>query len=142
MQAGLEALGTSDMPADEIQQALIIALITEKWSSKEGFTSYLSNAATLTSLLLGLVAIFYSFISNDSLSRGLGGITVVSKEIGEAREMIAGYLQQAEESNHALTSSKDSLDRAKDLIAEDLKGLGEMLNEVREESREIGRAHV
>jgi hypothetical protein len=114
---------------------IIIALITEKWSSKENFTSYLSNAATLTSLLLGLVAIFYSFISNDSLSKGLGGITVVSKEIGEAREKIAGYLQQAEESNHSLTSSKDSLDQAKDLIAADLKGLGELLNEVREESR-------
>jgi hypothetical protein len=86
-------------------------------------------------LLLGLVAIFYSFISNDSLSRGLGGITIVSQEIGEAREKIASYLQQAEAANHALTSSKGSLDETKELIAADLKGLGELLNEVREESR-------
>ena len=114
---------------------IIVALVTEKWSSKEDFTAYLSNAATLTSLLLGIVAIFYSFISNDSLSRGLGGITIISQEIGIAREKIGSYLQQAEDANRALASSKDSLDETKELIATELKGLGKLLNEVKEESQ-------
>jgi len=47
----------------------IIAIATDRWTAQKDFTAYLSNAATMTSLLLGLVAIFYSFISNDGLSK-------------------------------------------------------------------------
>ena len=40
---------------------VVVAIATERWSTSKDFTTYLSNAATMTSLLLGVVAIFYSF---------------------------------------------------------------------------------
>ncbi|MDZ4057086.1 MAG: hypothetical protein U1D69_08985, partial [Polynucleobacter sp.] len=43
---------------------IIIAVATDRWTARQDFTTLLSNAATMTSLVLALVAIFYSFISN------------------------------------------------------------------------------
>ena len=71
---------------------VIIAIATDRWSERQNFTMYLSNAATMTSLLLGVVAIFYSFISNDSMSRSLGSITTVSSDVREAKQQIEYFL--------------------------------------------------
>ncbi len=70
---------------------IVVAIATEKWSASNDFTTYLSNAATMTSLLLGVVAIFYSFVSNDGMSRSLGSITTVSSEVRGVREEIAQF---------------------------------------------------
>lgn len=72
---------------------VVIAVSTDRWTDKQGFTTYLSNAATMTSLLLGVVAIFYSFISNDSMSRSLGSITTVSSEVRDARTQIETFVE-------------------------------------------------
>lgn len=69
----------------------VVAIATDKWSANKDFTIYLSNAATMTSLLLGVVAIFYSFISNDGMSRSLGSITTVSTEVREIRGEIEQF---------------------------------------------------
>lgn len=116
---------------------LLIALVTEKWSQSPDFTTYLSNAATLTSLLLGLVAIFYSFISNDSLSRGLGGINIVSQEITDSKDQIAGYIRETEDINASVASSRESIEQARSELTEDLIELKSLLQSVREESREL-----
>jgi hypothetical protein len=81
--------------------AVIIAIATERWSSNKEFTTYLSNAATMTSLLLGVVAIFYSFVSNDGMSRSLGSITTVSSEVREARQKIEQFVRLTEEATQA-----------------------------------------
>ena len=117
---------------------LLIAVITEKWSQSAGFTTYLSNAATLTSLVLGLVAIFYSFISNDSLSKGLGGISEASREITDSKGQIAGYLRETETINRSVVSSRGSIEQARKELSEDLNELKSLLQGVREESRELG----
>jgi hypothetical protein len=72
----------------------IVFLATEKWSTSKDFTTYLSNAATMTSLLLGVVAIFYSFISNDGMSRSLGSISTVTNEVREIRGDIQKFAEQ------------------------------------------------
>ncbi|MFN9485631.1 MAG: hypothetical protein ACK6BM_03170 [Cyanobacteriota bacterium] len=116
----------------------LIAVVTEKWSQSPNFTTYLSNAATLTSLLLGLVAIFYSFISNDSLSRGLGGISIVSQEISDSKDQIAGYLRDTDDINASIALSRGSIEQARSELAGDLIELKSLLQGVREESRELG----
>jgi len=116
---------------------LLIALVTEKWSQSPNFTTYLSNAATLTSLLLGLVAIFYSFISNDSLSRGLGGINILSQEVSDNKDQIAGYLRETVEINASVASSRGSIEQARSELTEDLIELKSLLQGVRKESREL-----
>ena len=74
-----------------IAAMVVVSVVTEKWSTSKDFTTYLSNAATMTSLLLGVVAIFYSFISNDGMSRSLGSITTVSSEVREIRQEIEQF---------------------------------------------------
>ena len=71
---------------------LIIAIATERWSTSKDFTTYLSNAATMTSLFLGVVAIFYSFVSNDSMSRSLGSITTITAEVRDVRNEIEEFV--------------------------------------------------
>ncbi len=70
----------------------IVAIATDRWSTQAKFTEYLSNAATMTSLMLGLVAIFYSFIANDGLSKSLGNINHVSQAVDESKREISEYL--------------------------------------------------
>lgn len=71
--------------------AVTVFLMTDRWTGKGDFTQYLSNAATMTSLLLGVIAIFYSFISNNTMSSSLGSISEVSKDVREVGDQIAEY---------------------------------------------------
>ena len=71
--------------------AATVFLMTDRWTGKGDFTQYLSNAATMTSLLLGVIAIFYSFISNNTMSSSLGSISEVSKDVREVGDQIAEY---------------------------------------------------
>lgn len=72
---------------------ILVAVITDRWTAQKDFTTYLSNAATLTSLVLGLVAIFYSYISNDGLSKSLGSLITVSDAVRDSKTEIARYVE-------------------------------------------------
>lgn len=86
---------------------LLVFLATERWSTNKDFTTYLSNAATMTSLLLGVVAIFYSFISNDGMSRSLGSITTVSNEVSEARSDIQRFTEHTKTSTDTAAANNE-----------------------------------
>lgn len=66
-----------------------------RWTSEPRFTEYIGNAATLTSLFLGVVAIFYSFISNNNLSNSLGTIANVAESLERAEVEIKGVLAES-----------------------------------------------
>lgn len=109
----------------------ILFLTTEKWSESEHFTTYLANAATLTSLMLGLSAIFYSYISNESLSTSLGMVSTVSKSIREVESNAISTLEESKASNRSLRLTMNDLsDAAKSLGSTliDLRDLAESLN--------------
>lgn len=82
-----------------------VCLATERWSANKDFTTYLSNAATMTSLLLGVVAIFYSFISNDGMSRSLGSISTVATEVREIRSDIQNFAEQTKVSTETAAAN-------------------------------------
>lgn len=84
---------------------IITLVITDRWTGQGNFTEYLSNAATMTSLVLGLVAIFYSFISNDGLSKGLGNIISAADTISSSKEKLNEFLSQA---NQLKTASEEN----------------------------------
>lgn len=88
---------------------IVIAIASDRWTEKDGFTDYLSNAATLTSLLLGLVAIFYSFISNSSISSSLGSITSVSSDVERINKQIGEYVSLAKDIESAGRDNVNSL---------------------------------
>jgi hypothetical protein len=81
---------------------IIITVATDRWTAQKDFTTYLSNAATMTSLVLGLVAIFYSYISNDGLSKSLGSIATVSADVRDSKTEIGRYVDLTKE---AVTTS-------------------------------------
>ena len=109
---------------------LLIAIATERWSSSKDFTTYLSNAATMTSLLLGVVAIFYSFISNDGMSRSLGSINSVSNEIGEVRTDIKSFVDQTKDSTKVAETNNKIVREASAEISGTMVSLNETLQEI------------
>lgn len=109
---------------------VIIAIATERWSANPQFTVYLSNAATMTSLLLGVIAIFYSFVSNDSLSRSLGSINTISSEVQGARQQIGSFVELSKESANASTQNAASLKIASLGITSSLASLDETLQAI------------
>ena len=92
------------------------------------------NAATMTSLLLGLVAIFYSFISNDGLSKSLGSITTVADEVGETRHQIEKYLAQTKEATDLSSENATLLKLASSDVASALTSLSATLSEITEQN--------
>jgi len=88
-----------------IAAMIVVFLISDRWTGQANFTAYLSNAATMTSLLLGVVAIFYSFISNDGMSRSLGSIHMVTDEVRQVRSDIKGFAQQINTSTETATEN-------------------------------------
>jgi len=109
---------------------LLIAIATERWSTSKDFTTYLSNAATMTSLLLGVVAIFYSFISNDGMSRSLGSINSVSNEIREIRTDIKGFVDQTKDSTKVAEANNKIVHEASAELSGTMVSLNETLQEI------------
>jgi hypothetical protein len=113
---------------------IIIAIATFNWTSLEGFTVYLGNAATMTSLLLGLVAIFYSFIANDGLSRSLGNINTVTETITKTRDQITGFLELTSTATKAADLSANNMQEFSQSVNRDLTTLNETLVLIKEQS--------
>jgi hypothetical protein len=109
---------------------IIIAVITEKWSSSQGFTTYLSNAATLTSLMLGVVAIFYSFISNESMSRSLGSITTITSEVQAVRDEIKDFSHATQAATESVSANNLLVKGASDTLTSTMETLRSTLTDL------------
>ncbi len=90
----------------------IIILVSVKFTKLEGFTDYLSVAGGFTSLVLGVLAIIYSFVSTGAFSRSLVVIE------GEANKIAS----VAQDLNEVLRTSQSVQDTA-EIRTEELKGL-------------------
>ena len=60
---------------------VIIGLITIQWSEITDLVNYITFALTLSSLVLSILAIVYSFISNSRFSETMGALNNVSKDV-------------------------------------------------------------
>lgn len=113
-----------------IAAVAIILIACEKWSSSKDFTTYLSNAATMTSLFLGIIAILYSFISNDSLSKGLGSISTVADQVKEVRLEISKFVDLTKSANETAATSSEHVQKASSSISSSLGTLDSTLREL------------
>ncbi|WFR77572.1 hypothetical protein P9875_17775 [Janthinobacterium rivuli] len=116
----------------------MILLATGQFTPKEKFTEYLSNAATLVSVVLGLVAIFYSFISNDGLSKSLGSINNVSEQIAKTREEISIYVDRTKETGDLAESGAKLLSSATLEIKHNLSELSSAMEAIRVQTSDFG----
>lgn len=106
---------------------ILVFLATERWSGNKDFTTYLSNAATMTSLLLGVVAIFYSFISNDGMSRSLGSISTVTDEVRDVRADIQKFAEQTKVSTETAAANNTLVKGASTELSTTMTSLAETL---------------
>lgn len=117
--------------------AIIILLMTFKWTQLDGFTSYLSVAATMTSLVLGVLAIIYSFLSSNSTNNSLGSIESAAHDIRDISEDLGRVVNdsqslqsKAETRNQELhglvqelRNAMDGLSNTTAVIAKSVEGL-------------------
>jgi hypothetical protein len=107
-----------------------IALASDRWTGQEGFTDYLSNAATITSLLLGLIAIIYSFFSNGTISSNLGGISSAARDVEKVGGQIGDYLEVAKNIDEAGRKSLISLEEFSSKVTRGLDEFSLLLREM------------
>ena len=62
---------------------IIICLSAVKMGDNEKMFNYISFAATISSILLAVIAIIYSFYSNSSMSQSLGSLDSISKDVAK-----------------------------------------------------------
>ena len=113
---------------------VIIAIATDRWTPQSGFTEYLSNAATMTSLVLGLVAIFYSFIANDGLSKSLGNINMVAETISQTKDQISNFLRLTSVATDVSKENAAQMQNLSSKISVDLSALTATLAEIKTQS--------
>lgn len=89
--------------------ALIIFIATARWTELPKFTDYLSAAATITSLVLGLLAIIYAYISNDSLSQTTGVLSGAAGEAQQATSKITLLVDNVENLTRGTTQTNEKL---------------------------------
>jgi hypothetical protein len=117
--------------------AAVILVMAEKWSARDNFTVYLSNAATLTSLLLGMVAIFYAYISNESISTSLGKVEGISKGLEEVKSQISAELVESNKTADLLSGYTDTLAGLTYSLTSDIAKLPGVIDELRGESLQL-----
>lgn len=115
----------------------IILTATDRWTAQKDFTAYLSNAATMTSLVLGLVAIFYSFIANDGLSKSLGNISTVADEVGKSRDQISQFVAHTTTATQAAERNTEAVERVTREVATSISGLHGTLESIRDQSQSL-----
>lgn len=105
-------------------------VLSDRWTDKPNFTEYLTNIATFVSLVLAFVAIFYSFISNSSLSQSLGNISKVSDEVTNARLEIGKVIDHAIQLEQSSAESIKSLQGISVSVSTQIGALNSVLDDV------------
>jgi hypothetical protein len=101
----------------------IVLLVSFRWSALEGFTTYLNVAATLNALIVGVLAIIYSFLSNGSINQSLGSVQSASSQMGA----VSSEMQAAVRNAQVLQEKADArTEKLHDLIIDMQSGLGEL----------------
>lgn len=91
-------------------------MATRDWTRIDKFTDYLTAAGTISSLILGILAIIYSFISSRQQSDLMGSIGSSSKDI----QIVAGQLS-------VVAASAESIQKKADLRTDTMLELVEQL---------------
>lgn len=80
-----------------ILSGCLIAVATGEWTKLDGFTEYLSVSATLTSLVLGVLAIIYGFISSNSTNNFLGSVEASAREMKDVGTALQTVLSKGQD---------------------------------------------
>jgi hypothetical protein len=110
---------------------IIILIASDRWTGSKDFTQYLTNSATMTSLVLALVAIFYSFVANDGLSKSMGNISTVANDVKDSKDQIADFLAQTTSSNEVARNNAKIIEAVSAEVSSTLSALGSTLSAIK-----------
>ncbi len=88
----------------------IIGLITIKWGAIKELTEYITFALTLTSLVLALLAIVYSFFSNSSMTRNIANLEEASKKIQTNSDLLSSAAENLEKNLQDIPSTLKNIE--------------------------------
>lgn len=103
--------------------SVLLVVVTHKWTPQPRFTEYLANAATLASLLLALVAIIYSFVSSESISKSLGQISSISRDVRASKDEVSEFIGTAKDINAKAEEGAHQFHQASEQVRGDLANL-------------------
>ena len=126
--------------------AAIILLATQNWTKLPGFTDYLNVAATVTSLVLGVLAIIYSFVSSNSTNNFLGFVEASTREmrtigtemrsiVTSGQELQSRAEQRNDELHKLVGNLREAVDAVSNKTTEIAETLPSQISELREEFR-------
>lgn len=87
----------------------LILMATRNWTRLQGFTEYLSVSATITSLVLGVLAIIYGFVSSNSTTNFLGSVEVSAREMKSVGSQLRDLLSKGHELQEKAGSRNEEL---------------------------------
>ncbi len=108
----------------------IVGLITHRWTDIPGFREYLTVGATVTSLVLGVLAIIYSFVATGQQSSVLGAVQAAATSTGGAVGKLDGFMTSARE------LQAEAAKRTADLHVL-TQALAASVNEIRDETKAL-----
>jgi len=115
----------------------LIILIAVKWSNQPNFTEYIGNVATFSSLILGVIAIFYSFTSNNSLSNSLGNITSASESLKRSEIEIRSVLDQSKILANNHSENIEKMHEISESVQTNVSTLAETLSDISNKTTEL-----
>lgn len=115
----------------------LVLMATDRWTGQKNFTEYLTNVATMVSLVLALVAIFYSFITNIGLTQSLGNIERVSNDIASTRTAMQEFVSESHTIVNSGNENAVALQIVSEQVAKEINSLQITLGELRGENAKI-----
>ncbi|UPG83986.1 hypothetical protein L2Y94_11515 [Luteibacter aegosomatis] len=111
---------------------VIINLSVLYWMGVPDFTTYLTNVATITSLMLGLVAIIYSFVANSGLAQSLGSLGAISREIQHSKEIMRALVSSGEAQAKSMEDEQERLRVVSGEISDNLTRIKDQHESIRD----------
>lgn len=122
-----------------ILTGLVILVATFEWTTLPKFTDYLTAAGTMVSIVLGVLAIIYSFVSGDSISRSLGSVTSAADQLAAARQEFADVVDVAANLETTSKQSSTELNSVLALLRSQVNQLTDVSSQISESNAEIAK---
>jgi hypothetical protein len=103
----------------------IVILATNHWTNLTGFPEYLSVAATITSLVLGILAIIYSFVSSGAMNQFLGSIQSSTSTMSDVAVELRDVLNKGQDIQSRAESRTEELHDLAQSLTQSLSSLEE-----------------
>lgn len=104
---------------------IIVGLVTHKWTGIAEFREYLNVGATVTSLVLGILAIIYSFVSSGQQSSVLGAVQSAANTTGNSVSKLDTFMAAAERLQSDASQRTNDLHTLTRSLADSIDGIGQ-----------------